>query len=312
MNNKKKGQALLLGGSGFIGQYLSRRLSDNYNIIIYDRFESSDFPTICGNFSSEDDFLRILDDYSIDIVFHLVSTTVPKEDTSDIATELQDNVVPTLRLFEAIKKRPSCRLIFISSGGTIYGEYDGFPHKTNATPAPICGYGMQKFVIEEYLKFYRRRFNIDLRIARVSNPYGVLPNTQRTQGIIPIFLNKLLNQEPITIFGDTVRDYIYIEDVVDALIRFTDYSGSEYCINIGSGQPTSLSKLIDMIERVTEQKFKEIRHEPIRDCDVRANVLDIDNTRRLLSWLPLIDLESGIKRTWAEMKFKGLNEAGSF
>lgn len=301
VNNKKKRQALLLGGAGFIGQYLSRRLSDNYNIIIYDRFESSDFPTICGNFSSEDDFLRILDDYSIDIVFHLVSTTVPKEDTSDIATELQDNVVPTLRLFEAIKKRPSCRLIFISSGGTIYGEYDGFPHKTDATPAPICGYGMQKFVIEEYLKFYRRRFNADLRIARISNPYGVLPNTQRTQGIIPIFLNKLINQEPITIFGNTVRDYIYIEDVVDALVRYTDYSGLEYCINIGSGKPTYLLELIRKIEQITEHEFVNVFHKPIRDCDVEKNILNIDKTQKALGWHPITNLDEGIRKTWVEM-----------
>lgn len=293
---------LILGGTGFIGKYLAESLKQEYGVFIYGRTDPhNDTPFLTGNYIRETEFERLLNERKIDLIYHLVSTTIPKEDTSDIVREAEDNLLPTLRLLEAMRKTGTARLIFVSSGGTVYGESNGRPHLVSDDCAPICGYGMQKLVIEQYLNFYRRRYNLDCRIARLSNPYGVPPKKPRGQGIIPIFLDRLRNGQGITLYGDTVRDYIHIDDAVEALHRFADYTGDRYCLNIGSGRPVRLSELVGLIETTTGKRFVSVTHDSIRKCDVEESILDISETVRTLQWCPKIGLEDGIQRTWTEM-----------
>ena len=294
--------ALILGGTGFIGQHLAESLKKECCVFIYGRTDPHNgTPFISGNFSQEREFERLLDERKIDLIYHLVSTTIPKEDTSDIVQEVEDNLLPTLRLLEAMHMTGTPRLIFISSGGTVYGESDGRPHLESDRCAPICGYGMQKLAIEEYLSFYRRRYGLDCRIARLSNPYGIPPRKLRGQGIIPIFLEKLLREEPVTLYGDTVRDYIHIDDAVEALKRYAFYSGEASCLNIGSGIPVKLTDLLQMMEETTGKRFARVTQQPIRKCDVEESVLDISDATRALQWYPRIGLEDGIQRTWMEL-----------
>lgn len=295
-------RALILGGTGFIGQHLAEALQRNCHVSIYGRTKTNDrFPFIEGNFSEETNFERLLADGSVDVVYHLVSTTVPKEDTEDIAQEVNDNVLPTLRLLETMRKTVTPRLIFVSSGGTVYGEASGAAHTVDDCCKPICGYGMQKLVIEEYLAFYRRRYGLNCRVARLSNPYGLPSKKPRGQGIIPIFLEKLAKGEPIMLYGDTVRDYIHIEDAVAALVSISEYTGEAHCLNIGSGNPVRLTELVYMMEEITGKHFSRIEQKPIRACDVMENVLDISETVCELNWQPQISLAVGIERTWKSL-----------
>lgn len=298
-------RVLVLGATGFIGQRLVSRLVGNSQVIGYDRLKGDlECPLIPGDFSNERAFGDLLDEHQIDTVYHLISTTIPKETTADIAEEVENNVVPTLRLLEAMRVRPGKRLIFVSSGGTVYGEAKGHPNREDDSREPICGYGMQKLTIEEYIRFYNRRYNTDFRIARLSNPYGVPPRRPRGQGVIPILMGKLLKGEPIALFGDTLRDYIHIDDAVEALVRYGEYEGDVREMNIGSGVPVRLSELVRSIETLTGMTFPVVEKQAIRTCDVAESVLDIRQARLTLNWTPTIRLEDGILRTWQELNYK--------
>lgn len=297
---------LILGATGFIGRHLAEKLQEDTNVLGYARNPiSAEYPIIKGSFSEEEHFEDILRGKKIDTVYHLVSTTFPKEDTSDIAQEVASNVIPTLRLVEAMRKTGVRRLVFVSSGGTVYGEWQGGSHQTSEERRPICGYGMQKMVIEDYLLFYNRRYGMDCRIARLSNPYGIPPKHPRGQGIIPIFMEKLMQEEPITMFGDTLRDYIHVEDAVEAIVRYGCYEGNEKILNIGTGVPARISDIVRLIEKEAGKKFVSVSHEPIRSCDVQESVLDVTETMQELDWKPQISLEEGIRRTWMELQRRG-------
>lgn len=299
-------RVLLLGASGFIGKYLAARLRQRgCHVVGYGRSASSEeYPVISGDFSREDRFATILRDERIDTVYHLISTTVPQEETSGIPKEITDNVVPTVRLLEGMKEAGTKRLVFASSGGTVYGD-SAAAHMPAEPLCPQCGYGVQKAVIEMYMQFYARRYGLDCRIARISNPYGVPPQKNRRQGIIPIFMRCLLEGEPIVMYGDTVRDYIHVDDVTEALIRFGEYEGASRVLNIGTGSPVSTSEIVRMIEKTAGREFTYIERQPIRECDVERNTLDISETVDALCWRPSISLQEGIARTWREISDVG-------
>jgi len=296
---------LVLGANGFIGHHLVNKLILNYNVIGYDKTipeikTANSF--IKGNFFTEIDFEKILTSYQIDTVYHLISSTVPCEGTENIIKEISENIIPTIRLLEAIKNTGTEKIIFTSSGGTVYGESSGLPHLVTDTIKPICSYGVHKVVIEHYLNLYNHLYNINCFIARISNPYGVLELNNRTQGLIPIFINKLIHKEPITIFGESIRDYIHINDVIDALILIAQIDSKKRLFNIGTGISTSLIEIIEIIETITNRKFTKIIKKNIRSCDVHENILDISETIKELNWNSKITLKEGIKLTIEEME----------
>jgi UDP-glucose 4-epimerase len=296
---------LVLGASGFIGHHLIKRLlADGNNVIGYSRqvteqfSECGNYVQIIGDFSSEVDFDIFFQKYPISCIYHGISTTVPHEGTEHIVREGQENIIPTLRLLESASHHKGMKLIFMSSGGTVYGENRGRPSKIGDEDTPICTYGIQKRTIEAYIEYYTRCTGLQGIIARLSNPYGVINTMGRTQGIIPIFLNNLRNGRGIVLFGDTVRDYIYIDDAIDALVMLKDYQGSKHIFNIGSSEGVRLSDLVTLLEQATGKQFVSVDKKPIRSCDVHVNVLDIEDTIRTLGWTPRIPLKAGIDLVW--------------
>lgn len=298
---------MVLGASGFIGHHLIARLLENHRVIGYSRripvtlLSNKNYTHLTGDFAAETSLDYIFDSNMISSVYHCISTTTPKEGTSHIIAEAEENILATLRLLDTLIKYPKIRLIFLSSGGTVYGEYRGHPWKTTDELHPICTYGIQKKMIEEYIGYYHGAAGLDARIVRMSNPYGVMSQIKRTQGIIPIFLNCLQQKKEITLFGDTVRDYIHIDDVIDALTAVKDYQGQETIFNIGSGEGVSLSQLLNTIEQVTGEKFDSVIQKEIRACDVQTNILDHTQSSIELGWTPHIRLRDGIRRVWNEL-----------
>jgi UDP-glucose 4-epimerase len=232
----------------------------------------------------------------------LISSTIPCSGTEHTALEIEENIAPTVKLLEAMKNVGTKRIIFSSSGGTVYGESKGKPHLCTDPVMPICSYGVQKIVIEQYMRLYDLLYDMKCLVVRISNPYGILSLQNRSQGVIPIFLSKLLSKQPIVIYGETIRDYIHISDVVDALIKLGQYEKEKKIFNIGTGVSTSLHELLLMLEKTAKCKFAEIIKQGIRGCDVYENTLDISDTVRELNWHPKIFLEEGIKLTLDEMK----------
>lgn len=295
-------KCLILGAGGFMGKSLCRELVKDYEIVAFDRKIPEELMEIggvakCveGDFVEMKDFSLLLE--GVDKVIHLISTTIPQEETANIDIEIMQNVVPTVRLLESMVRAGVPEIVFSSSGGTIYGESGDHENATRDELHPICGYGVQKKVIESYLEFYGLRYGINYKIMRISNPYGIGQDPKRPQGVIPIFVYRLLHDMPITIYGDgnSERDYIYIPDLIEAFKNVLEYSGDTHIFNIGSGKGHTLNEIIGMIEQKAGKKFVGTDYQEKRKCDVSKNLLNVDATWRELNWKAKMDLEQGIE-----------------
>lgn len=302
-------KCLVLGGTGFIGSNLCQRLVKEGNKVkIFARndcnYKTSNFENveiINSEFNENVDFEKYLD--NIDIVFHLISTTVPATSNEDRVFDLYSNVIPTLKLLDACVKRNVKKMVFLSSGGTVYGVPKEIPIKEEHPTDPICSYAIQKLTIEKYLHFYFCQFGLDYSIIRLSNPYGVGQIGNRGQGVVPIFMKHIMKSEPITIWGDgsVTRDYIYIDDVSDALIRIMNYSGKIKLFNIGSGYGLTLIDVANKIAKVIG-KSCEIKFVEARKIDVNTNILNIDRAKKELEWKPIITFDEGISKFYDYIK----------
>lgn len=295
-------KCLILGAGGFMGKSLCRELVKDYEIVAFDRRIPEELTAIDGTIKCvEGDFVETKDFSSllegVDKVIHLISTTIPQEETANIDVEIMQNVVPTVRLLESMVKAGVPEIIFSSSGGTIYGETGDRENETTDELHPICGYGVQKKVIESYLEFYGLRYGINYKIMRISNPYGIGQDPQRPQGVIPIFVYRLLHDMPITLFGDgnSERDYIYVPDLIEAFKKVLEYSGDAHIFNIGSGKAHTLNEIIGIIEQKAGKHFVGIDYQEKRKCDVSKNLLSVEATWHELQWKAEMDLEQGIE-----------------
>lgn len=294
-------KVLVLGAGGFIGKNLCLKLAEKQHVVAYDLQidqtldNHKNITCIAGDFVTTVDFSFLLE--RVDVVYHLIGTTLPRAGTGHIIPELEDNLIPTLRVLEAMKKESVKRLIFASSGGTIYGENEQ-KCQTGDMLHPKCSYGVLKRVVEDYLDFYNTYADLSCISARLANPYGTGQDVNRLQGVIPIFVRALLNGDPITIFGDgdVKRDYIFLDDMTTALVKLAEYSGTEKIFNIGSGIGYSLNEIIKKIELISGSKFKNIQYKPKRDFDVATNVLDTEITQKELGWSCTTSLDAGINK----------------
>src|ERR1051325_7479481 len=199
-----------------------------------------------------------------------------------------------LRTAVAFKVR---RLIFISSGGTIYGSPVQIPIPETHPTEPLCSYGIHKLGVEKYLSLFRILEDLDSIVLRVSNMYGEFQNLERPLGAVAHFTHRAANGQPIEIWGDGTirRDYIHVDDVVSAVLRSVPYQGKERVFNIGSGRSVSLNELIELIRQRLGTEIV-VKYNPARSFDVRDNLLDTNRAARELGWKPTIKLEEGLDR----------------
>jgi len=296
---------LVLGGSGFIGRNLCRALVTNGATV---RSLALDAPPadvdapewagriewICGDFSDAHVVRNSL--RNIDVVFHLISTTLPATSNQDVQFDLCSNVVPTLQMLEAVRNSGVQKVIFISSGGTVYGIPKHVPIAEDDPTHPICAYGIHKLAIEKYLDLFHYLWDVNYGVLRLSNPYGEWQPTDRPQGVIANFVHKAIHGQPLEVWGDgtVVRDYVYIGDVMDACLLLIDHRGPSRIFNIGTGKGHSLLELISMLEE-TIGKPIDVRFREGRNADVPVNVLDVSRAASDLRWHPTMDLESGVR-----------------
>jgi UDP-glucose 4-epimerase len=191
------------------------------------------------------------------------------------------------------------KVIFASSGGTIYGIPLETPIRETHPTDPICSYGIGKLAIEKYLHLYHVQHGLDYCILRMANPYGEGQRPMSSQGAVAVFLDRALHNKALEIWGDgsVIRDYIYIGDVAEAFMKAMMYSGEHRIFNIGCGQGWSLLDLISNIETVIRRPIARI-HVSGRTCDVPANVLDISRANKSLNWQPRTSLQDGVAQTW--------------
>ena len=297
-------RCVVIGGGGFIGSNLSDALLvQGHDVTIFDRGISRDLDSLrqkgailsIGDFFNPEDVQRAL--VNQDVVFHLLSTTVPQTSNDDPAYDVETNVIGTIQLLELAKKAKIKKIIFTSSGGTVYGIPQEIPIKENHPTDPTCSYGITKLVIEKYLHLYWVLYGLDYCVLRIANAYGERQRSKTTQGVIPVFLERALQNKEISVWGDgsIIRDYIYVSDLSNAFLKVLAYSGENKVFNISSGQGHSLTDVIHVIESVTKRPL-QVKYTDGRVFDVPVSVLDISLAKTYLNWTPTINLFEGVAR----------------
>ena len=304
-------RALVLGGGGFIGAHLvATLLAQGVQVRVLERPYRQRSPAIPthsllewqeGDFGNTQNLHRALD--GVDVVYHLVSTTQPQSSNDDPSFDVSSNLLGTLNLLEQLREMKTAKLIFVSSGGTVYGRPQQTPIPETHPTEPTCSYGIVKLAIEKYLALYHLLHGLDYRVLRLANPYGPGQEANHAQGVIGTFLSRVIHDQPIEVWGDgsVVRDYLYISDTISAMLQAAAYQGAERIFNIGSGGGHSVREIIAAIEQVTG-KTAQTSYTPARKFDVPISVLDITRAKTELNWQPEVDLSEGLRLTYARIK----------
>jgi UDP-glucose 4-epimerase len=306
-------KSLVLGGGGFIGSHLvTALLAGGEAVRVLERpyrDRSALIPSHPslewqeGDFCNARDLRRALE--GVDTVFHLISTTQPQSSNDDPAFDVQSNLLATLGLLEQLRNHPEITLVFVSSGGTVYGRPQQIPIPETHPTDPTCSYGIVKLAIEKYLALYRILHGLDYRILRLANPYGPGQEANRAQGVVGAFLSRVTHDEPIEVWGDgsVVRDYIHIGDAVSAMLQAAQYRGEERIFNIGSGCGHSVREIITAVEGASG-KTARVQYKAARKFDIPVSILDISLAQSRLGWAPKIDLSEGLRLTLAALNGK--------
>ncbi len=299
---------ILLGAAGFIGTNLVIELAKNpeNEITIVDRDKAYFQNIIDLNLSRvnilESD-LTMDSNYEDlvsgqDLVYHLISTTVPTTSNQHIAEELKANVVLSANLFEACVKQNVHKVVFVSSGGAVYGKESKCPLNEKTPTNPITSYGIQKVSIEKLLYLYNYMYGLDYRIIRLTNPYGPYQRPNGILGAVTTFTYKALKGEEIQVYGDgsVVRDFIYIDDAVRGIQKIVEGTDRHHTFNLGCGYGTSIKQVLNSIERALNIKLN-VKYTEARKVDVPVNYLDIKRFETAYGSLNPITLEEGIRKT---------------
>jgi UDP-glucose 4-epimerase len=299
-------KCVVLGGGGFLGSHACDvLLSQGCRVRVFEKqyvgkenihHAISDIEWTEGDFTNEAHVLEAVQ--GMDYIIHAIGTTLPKDSNENPVYDISSNVISTLHLLEAAKEAGVKKIIFFSSGGTVYGIPQRIPISEDHPTDPISSYGIQKLTIEKYLKLYHYLHGLDYAIMRMSNPYGERQRPVASQGAVAVFLYKALKGEPVEIWGDgsVTRDYIHVSDVADVIPLLLRYEGKNKLFNIGSGRGLSLLDLINTFERVIGRPI-DVCFAPARAFDVPVNILDNSLAQRELKWTPRIDLDEGARRT---------------
>jgi len=297
---------LVLGGGGFIGSHLcDALLLAGHRVRV---FEYPGIKPLCspealrqiewieGDFTNPVQVDQALQ--GCDIVYHLISTTLPKTSNDNPVYDVESNLISTLQMLRSACHHQVKKVIFSSSGGTVYGIPQQIPIAEDQPTNPISSYGISKLAIEKYLHLFYTLHGVDYCILRLANPYGERQRATASQGAVAVFLNKALHNETIEIWGDgsVTRDYIYIADVISAMLKAMQYQGEHRIFNVGSGAGISLNQMLGDMENILCKTVSRV-YLPSRNFDVAANVLDIQRIRQAFDWSPQTSLVAGIART---------------
>lgn len=297
-------RVLVLGGSGFLGSHIvDRFLAEKHEVSVYDLYPERYRRTPAGVEFITGDFGNVgaLDEViatGYDAIIHCVSTTTPKSSSESTEFDIQSNVIGTVKLMDICVRRRTGKLVFLSSGGTVYGDVgDAGSVSESHGASPICSYGVSKLSIERYLSVYQHLHGLNYVSLRLSNPYGERQSPHRALGALSVFLYRTLTRQPIEIWGDgsVTRDFIYAGDVAGAVYQSTmrPLTG---IFNVGTGVGTSLRELVAEIAQAVgiEPKIVWLKSRPY---DAPRIVLDCAKLRGAAEWKHATGMAEGISTT---------------
>lgn len=294
-----KKNLLMLGGLGFLGKNLVQVLKNSYNIIIFDhkKINAEDTLSYAGDFTNAEDLKIIFKNNKIDLVLHLISTSTPGSSNDDMSFDINTNLVATVKLLELMKKHSAPKIVFISSGGAIYGKINPRTNliDENYQTNPLCSHAICKLAIEKYLYLYNYLYNINYLILRVSNLYGEHHRSKKL-GLINIALKKILNGETVEIWGDgeIVRDYLCVNDCAMIIKTLLEKNINNEIFNVGSGQGYTINEIINKIKNIHGDFAVEYKKG--RDFDVPKIILNIEKLKKIVNF-QFTDINSGIAKT---------------
>lgn len=283
---------LLLGGFGFIGtnilSYIDENLKEAYQVIVFDKFPQHHYGigfdcvkrVYAGDFADETCIERIFAENEINIVIHLLSSTVPST-SNNAKYDVESNLVPTLSLLNIMSSHGVKDIVYMSSGGAVYGDFLKKAHSEEDAVYPKSSYGIVKLAIEKYMLSYSELYGFNSLILRLSNPYGKYHYNNR-QGIINIAIRKALKGEKLQIWGsgNGIKDYIFIDDVCKILFRLIEKKFKANVINIASGNAHSVNEIAECVKR----QIPDFVYEHVKESilDVQSFELNVTRLRREL------------------------------
>ena len=306
MKNKK---VLVTGGAGFIGSNLVRHLiHDGNEVTVLDNFMSGfrsnldPFPSVCiieGDVRDKEAVEEAV--RGNEIIFHLAASVGNKRSIEDPITDAGINVLGTIQVLEAARKA-GVRKIVVSSSAGIFGELQTIPISEDHPAEPDSPYGCTKLCEEKMTLAYARLYGIEAVCLRYFNVYGPNQRFDAYGNVIPIFVFNMLRGEPIVIYGDgeQTRDFVHVDDVVQANIKAADAQGVTGAFNIASGKRITVNRLVEIIAATQSQRVK-VEHGPERPGDVRHSLADITSAYEQFHYTPYVDLEKGLGEyvSWA-------------
>ena len=310
-----KNRCVIFGGGGFIGSHLAEALVKNkYSVVIFSRKSENtlknlanvinDVQFIEGDFNDIEAVKKII--AVDDIVFDLIASSVPFSSTKTPIEEINHHIFSHVRFIEACCKKKVKKIIFASSGGGVYGNKKKLPISEIELLEPISPHAIGKIAIEYYLSYYSKMYGVSYIIYRLSNPYGPRQIAEKGFGIVSTLFDHALKNTPPTLFdhGNLVRDFIFIDDLIEAITQSFDKENKFNLYNIGSGKGTAIKELWEMIKKITGTNIKS-NFQPKRPFDIQSVVLDTMRFKKEYNWKSKSSLIQGIKKEfdWIKRNF---------
>ncbi|MFW6174881.1 MAG: NAD-dependent epimerase/dehydratase family protein [Chloroflexota bacterium] len=304
MTNTYRTTALVTGGAGFLGSHIvDRMLSDGWRVVALDDLSTGKRENLDSRAELMVEDIRsanaagVITQVKPDVIVHAAAQISVSRSAREPLFDAEVNVLGSLRVMEAARRSGTSKLIFISTGGAIYGQPRDLPVSESLHPKPESPYGASKLAVEGYLATYNALYGLNYSILRPGNIYGPRQDPHGEAGVVAIFSRAMLAGQEVKIFGDgeDTRDYVYAGDVADAVVRAV-HSGRPTFYNVASGKGTSVNQLFARLAALTGYS-KEPEHAPPREGDIHHITLDPARVRIELGWTPTVGLDDGLYET---------------
>ena len=298
-------KTLVTGGAGFIGSWLSESLiAAGHEVFVLDDLSTGFLENVpkratfhLGDLAATEtaDWIEA---QRFEVVYHQAAQLDVRKSVADPVFDAQVNIVGSLRLLEACQKSGVKQVIFASSGGTVYGEPEHMPTSEEHAIRPLSPYGIAKSAVEMYLDYYHKQYGLRYVSLRYANVYGPRQNPHGEAGVIAIFSQKLIRKAQPVVNGDGLqtRDYVFVNDVVEANLKALNYPDS-VCINIGTGIETNVNQLFDRLNELAGTPFVR-EHGPAKAGEQKRSSLSFEKAKEVLDWEPKVSLHTGLQETY--------------